>query len=40
MPPEEKLSHDDFLANVKFDANGLVACVAQDKTNNAVLMVA
>jgi len=40
MPPEEQLSHDDFLANVKFDANGLVACVAQDGTSNAVLMVA
>lgn len=40
MSTEEQLSHDDFLANVKFDVNGLVTCVAQDVTSNAVLMVA
>jgi len=40
MSTEEHLSHDEFLANVKYDANGLVACVAQDMTSNTVLMVA
>ncbi len=38
--PEEQLSHDDFVAEVKFDSSGLVACVAQDATANTVLMVA
>ncbi len=40
MSDDEQLSHEDFLAGVKFDANGLVTCVAQDKTSNDVLMVA
>jgi phosphoribosyl-AMP cyclohydrolase len=38
--PEQQLSHDKFIAEVKFDATGLVASVAQDATTNAVLMVA
>ena len=29
-----------FLDSVKWDENGLVACVAQDHKDNAVLMVA
>jgi phosphoribosyl-AMP cyclohydrolase len=37
---EKNLSQGDFVAEVKFDANGLVACVAQDATTNVVLMVA
>jgi len=40
MPDDAQLSHDDFLAGVKFDSSGLVVCVAQDKTSSAVLMVA
>jgi phosphoribosyl-AMP cyclohydrolase len=31
---------DAFIATVKFDANGLVAAVTQDATDNRVLMVA
>ena len=38
--PDEQLSHDDFVAEVKFDSSGLVACVAQDATSNTVWMVA
>lgn len=34
------LSPDAFIATVKFDAQGLVAAVAQDATDNRVLMVA
>ena len=34
------LSPDAFIATVKFDASGLVATVAQDATDNRVLMVA
>lgn len=34
------LSASDFLARVKFDANGLVATVAQDESSGQVLMVA
>ena len=37
---QEQLSHDDFVSEVTFDANGLVVSVAQDATTNAVLMVA
>lgn len=40
MSAGEQLSQDDFLSAVKFDANGLVTCVTQDKTSNDVLMVA
>jgi phosphoribosyl-AMP cyclohydrolase len=40
MLADEQLSHEDFLASVKFDSNGLVVCVAQDRTTNTVLMVA
>ena len=36
----EQLSHEAFIGAVKFDANGLVACVAQEAGSNAVLMVA
>jgi phosphoribosyl-AMP cyclohydrolase len=36
----QALSHADFIATVKFDADGLVAAVAQDATDNRVLMVA
>ena len=45
MLPEDdnstpQLSHEDFIAAVKFDANGLVASVAQELSTGAVLMVA
>lgn len=36
----ETLSPDAFLANVRFDANGLVPAIAQDAASGAVLMVA
>ena len=36
----EALTPDAFVANVKFDADGLVAAVAQDAKSGAVLMVA
>jgi phosphoribosyl-AMP cyclohydrolase len=35
-----QLTPDAFLAEVKFDASGLVTCVAQDAVSNEVLMVA
>src|SRR3989344_4681223 len=31
---------DQFLSSIKWDSNGLVACVAQDYKDNAILMVA
>lgn len=40
MTITERLTQDDFLAEVKFDSNGLVVCVTQDVQTNAVLMVA
>ncbi|MCE9522804.1 MAG: phosphoribosyl-AMP cyclohydrolase [Alphaproteobacteria bacterium] len=40
MSTKQTLSHDAFLATVKFDAQGLVAAVAQDAKDNRVLMVA
>nr|TFG53677.1 MAG: phosphoribosyl-AMP cyclohydrolase [Hyphomicrobiales bacterium] len=36
----EQLSHEEFITAVKFDANGLVVCVAQEANSKAVLMVA
>lgn len=36
----ETLTPDQFLANVKFDRDGLVAAVAQDANDGRVLMVA
>ena len=36
----EALTPDAFVANVKFDGDGLVAAVAQDAASGAVLMVA
>lgn len=35
-----QLAPDQFIANVKFDANGLVTAVAQDAKDGRVLMVA
>jgi phosphoribosyl-AMP cyclohydrolase len=40
MTAAERLTQDAFLAEVKFDPNGLVVCVTQDATSNDVLMVA
>jgi phosphoribosyl-AMP cyclohydrolase len=36
----EKLSTDDFIRAVRFDAQGLVAAVAQEANHGRVLMVA
>jgi phosphoribosyl-AMP cyclohydrolase len=36
----ERLTSDDFLSAVRFDAQGLVAAVAQDASDGRVLMVA
>ena len=36
----DRLSIDDFIKAVAFDAQGLVAAVAQDASDNRVLMVA
>lgn len=36
----EKLDTPDFIKNLKYDANGLIAAVIQDYQNNEVLMVA
>jgi phosphoribosyl-AMP cyclohydrolase len=36
----ENISADDFLANVSFDANGLVPAIAQDAATGQVLMLA
>jgi phosphoribosyl-AMP cyclohydrolase len=36
----ERLSPDEFLKAVRFDAQGLVTAVAQDATDGRVLMVA
>ena len=36
----ERLSTDDFIKTVRFDAQGLVTAVAQDASDGRVLMVA
>ncbi|MEY4878544.1 MAG: hypothetical protein RJB62_12 [Pseudomonadota bacterium] len=36
----ETISFETLLAEVKYDAGGLVVCVTQDATSNEVLMVA
>jgi phosphoribosyl-AMP cyclohydrolase len=36
----ETISRETFLANVAFDANGLVPAIAQDSKTGAVLMLA
>jgi phosphoribosyl-AMP cyclohydrolase len=36
----EQISQDEFLAAVSFDANGLVAAIAQDHRTGEVLMLA
>jgi len=40
MMTSEPVAPEDFVAAVKFDANGLVVCVTQDATSKDVLMVA
>jgi phosphoribosyl-AMP cyclohydrolase len=40
MSNSEPLAQDGFLAEVKFDQNGLVVCVTQDANSGGVLMVA
>ena len=36
----EKISHEDFLKTVAFNADGLVPAIAQDAKSGAVLMLA
>lgn len=38
--PAGTLSRDDFMAAIKYDANGLVPAIAQDSKSGAVLMLA
>ena len=37
---DNKLSREEFLAAIKYDANGLVPAIAQDANTGAVLMLA
>jgi phosphoribosyl-AMP cyclohydrolase len=40
MVEEQQLDFDDFMATVKFDGDGLVPAIVQDRTTGQVLMMA